>query len=166
MIAPLLAALAVAPWSHPLGFARVAGWTSGQSGNTQSVYVGRSKRAAVSLESAAWIAKDVRYRDDPTADPPNTTLRQLSPQAVIVWAVIFGSASAGQRPVRLSLGAAKRFACCEAVGLPGGEYELTGSGPGRAYSVIVRIYFGARPTSAMRAEAQRGLSALQLPSPR
>jgi hypothetical protein len=112
------------------------------------------------------MAKDVRYRDDPTADPPNETLRHLSPQAVIVWAVIYGSAEAGQRPVRLSLDAAKRFACCEAVGLPGGEYELTGSGPGRAYSVIVRIYFGERPTSTMRAQAQQALNALRLPSPK
>ena len=165
MIASLLIALAVTPWSHPLAFAHVAGWTSGQSGNTQSVYVGHNKRAAAPLESAAWMAKGVRYRDDPTSDPPNKTLRHLSPQAVIVWAVIY-SAEAGQRPVRLSFGAARRFACCEAVGLPGGEYEMTGSGPGRAYSVIVRVYFGARPTSAMRAQAQEALNALQLPSPR
>ena len=165
MIASLLVAFAVAPWSHPLGFDHLAGWTSGRSGNTQSAYVGRNTHAAVPLESAAWIARGVRYRDDPTSDPPNETLRHLSPHAVIVWAVIYGSAEAGQKPVRLSLDAAKRFACCEAVGLPGGEYELTGSGPARAYSVIVRIYFGERPTSAMRAEAQEALNALQLPAP-
>ena len=165
MIASLLVALAVAPWSHPLGFAHVAGWTSGRSGTTQSVYAGPNKWAAASLESAAWIAKDVRYRDDPTADPPNETLRHISRQAEIVWAVVY-SAQAGPKPIRLSLGAAKRFACCDAVGLPGGEYELTGSGPGRAYSVIVRIYFGERPTSAMRAQVQQALNALRLPSPR
>ena len=45
MVAPFLVALAVAPWSHPLGFAHIAGWTSGQSGNTQSVYRGRNKRS-------------------------------------------------------------------------------------------------------------------------
>ena len=37
------------------------------------------------------------------------------------------------------LTAAKRFDCCEAAPVAGGEWELTGAGPGRAYSVIVRI---------------------------
>jgi hypothetical protein len=120
----------------------------------------------VPLESAAWIARGVRYRDDPTADPPNKTLRRLPPNAVIVWAVIYSNPGAGrQKPIPLALTAAKRFECCEAAAVPGGEWELTGAGPGRAYSVIVRIYFGSRPTSAMRAQAQRALDQLHLPPP-
>ena len=166
MIASVLLALAVAPWNHTLGFGHLAGWESGHSANVPSAYVGHGTRAAVPLESAAWIATGVRYRDDPTADPPNETLRHLPRRAVIVWAVIYNPAAAGQRPIRLAFDAAKRFACCEAVAVPGGEYELTGTGPGRAYSVIVRIYFGARPTSTMRAQAQQALNRLELPPPR
>jgi hypothetical protein len=118
------------------------------------------------LESAAWIARSVRYLDDPTADPPNKTLQHLPRQAVIVWAVIYSPVESGQKPIRLALNNAKYFACCEASYVAGGEWELTGSGRGRAYSVIVRIYFGSRPTGAMRAEAQRALNRLQLPPPR
>ena len=119
------------------------------------------------LESAAWIATGVRYRDDPTADPPNKTLQRLPRNAVIVWAVIYTNPGAArkQKPIRLTLTAAKRFDCCEAAAAAGGEWELTGAGLGRAYSVIVRIYFGSRPTSAMRAQAQRALNQLKLPSP-
>jgi hypothetical protein len=41
--------------------------------------------------------------------------------------------------------------------------ELTGDGPGRAYAVIVRIYFGSPPIRARRAEAHRALERLELP---
>lgn len=158
--------LALAPWSHPLAFGHLAGWDAGRSGNTRSAYVGQGQRATTPLESAAWIARGVRYLDDPTADPPNKTLQHLPRQAVIVWAVISSPVESGQRPIRLAFDKAKHFACCEAAYVAGGEWELTGSGRGRAYSVIVRIYFGSRPTGAMRAEAQRALSRLQLPPPR
>ncbi len=50
--------------------------------------------------------------------------------------------------------------------LAGGDYDLTGFGPDDAYSAIVRIYFGSRPTRALRAEAQRALDRLKLPAPR
>lgn len=160
-------AAAIAPWSRPLSFGRLPGWETGRSGNTCSAYVGPATRIGVPVESAAWIARGVRYRDDPTADPPNKTLQRLPPNAVIVWAVTYNSPAAGrQKPIRLALTAAKRFECCEAAAVPGGEWELTGAGPGRAYSVIVRIYFGSRPTSAMRGQAQRALNHLELPSPR
>jgi hypothetical protein len=155
----------LAPWSHPLTFDHLAGWDRGASGNTRSAYVGRRRRAPVPLESAAWIAKGVRYRDDPTADPPNKTLQHLSKRALILWAVIYTPVAAGQKPIRLSIAAAKRFKCCEAAYVAGGEWELAGTGPGRAYSVIVRIYFGSGPTRAMRAQAQRALNRLELPSP-
>jgi len=166
VIASALAVLALAPWSHPLAFGQLAGWHTGRSGNTRSVYDGHGRRASSPLESAAWIARGVRYLDHPTADPPNTTLRHLPRHAIIVWAVIYSPVESGRMPIRLAIAAAEHFPCCEGAGVAGGEWELTGSGRGRAYSVIVRIYFGSRPTSAMRAAAQRALNRLQLPSPR
>ncbi len=164
MIAFLLA-LTLAPWTDSLEFRPVPGWQTGTSGNTHSVYVGRGTRVTAPLESAGWIAKNVRYRDHATADPPNETLPHLPSNAVIVWAVIFNPET-GEKPIRLDVDRARRFDCCEAAYVAGGEYELTGSGPGHAYSVIVRIYFGSHPTSSLRAQAQRALNQLELPSPR
>ena len=155
-----LVALALAPWTHPLAFAPLHGWQTGMSGNTRSAY------GKTVLESSAWIARNVHYRDDATADPPNKTLAHLPRTGVIVWAVIFNPAEKGSKSIRLDLGKAKRFACCEGAYVAGGEYELSGSGPGRGYYMIVRIYFGSSPTSALRAEAQRALDRLELPSPR
>jgi hypothetical protein len=161
-----LAALALAPWSHPLAFGPLPGWQAGSSGDRPSRYVGPPlNRVKTPLESSAWIARNVRYRDDATADPPNRTLAHLPPTGVIVWAVIFNPAQRGESAIRLDLTKARRFACCEGAYVAGGEYELGGSGPGRNYSVIVRIYFGSRPTSASRAEAQRALDHLHLPAP-
>ena len=154
-----LAALALAPWAHPLAFAPLPGWQTGMSG-THSAYV----RGV--MESSAWIARNIRYRDPATADPPNRTLTHLPRTGVIVWAVIERPAGTGETPIRLDLGKAKRFACCEGAYVAGGEFELTGSGPGGGYSVIVRIYFGSRPTTVLRAEAQRALNRLELPSSR
>jgi hypothetical protein len=114
--------------------------------------------------SSAWIASGVRYRDRPSADPPNRTLAHLSGGDVIVWAVIYEPADDAPRPIRLDLSRAKRYACCEGADVAGGEYELTGTGPGRGYSVIVRIYFGSHPTRRSRARAQRALRQLQLPA--
>ena len=153
-----LVALALAPWTHPLAFAPLHGWQTGMSGNTRSAY------GKTVLESSAWIARNVHYHDNATADPPNKTLAHLPRTGVIVWAVIFNPAEKGSRSIRLDLGKAKRFACCEGAYVAGGEYELTG--PGRSYWVIVRIYFGSRPTGALRAEAQRALDRLELPAPR
>jgi hypothetical protein len=45
----------------------------------------------------------------------------------------------------------------------GGEDELTGSGGGGKYSVIVRVYYGSGATRALRREAQRALARLELP---
>jgi hypothetical protein len=66
----------------------------------------------------------------------------------------------------LSLADAYRFACCEGAGIAGGEWELCGWGPRRSYSVLVRVYFGSRPSRAMRAQAQGVLDELILPRPR
>jgi hypothetical protein len=161
MVALLLAA-AVAPWAHPLAFCPMAGWDTGASGNTRSVYVRNGTWLRQPLESAAWIAKHVRHRDPATADPPNTTLAHMPRDAVVVWAVIF-SRIKRDRPIRLELSRARRHACCEGAYVAGGEYELTGFGGGGAYSVIVRIYFGSAPTVSLRAEAQRALNHLRLP---
>jgi hypothetical protein len=162
----LLLSLAVAPWAHPLAFGSVPGWQTGASGNTRSAYVGDSSPVPAPLESTAWIATNVRYRDHATADPPNKTLAHLPPNGIIVWAVIFNPPHARERPIRLTLGAARRFDCCEATYVAGGEYELTGSGRSGAYSVIVRIYFGSRPTARTRSQAQLALNQLELPARR
>ena len=159
----LLLALAVAPWTHPLVFHPAPGWQTGASGNTHSVYVGHQRPVKGALESAAWTAAGVRYSDPATADPPNVSLTHLSPNGVIVWAVAFSPTSPNEKPIRLDLARARRYACCEAVGTAGGEYELSGSGPGGAYSVIVRIYFGSKPTQALRKRAQHALDRLDLP---
>lgn len=162
---PLLLALAVAPWAHPLAFQSMPGWQTGASGNTTSAYVGHRTKAVVPLESTAWIAKNVRYRDDPTADPPNATLAHLPRNGLIVWAVIYNPANSSA-PLRLDLRKARHLACCEGEYVAGGSYELTGYGPGRACSVIMRVYFGARPTKAALMQAQQALDHLQLPAPR
>ncbi len=112
------------------------------------------------------MAENVRYRDPATADPPNRTLAHLRSDGVIVWAVILAPAHAPDRPVSLLVGRAKHFPCCEREPVAGGEYELTGSGPDRAYSVIVRIYFGSRPTNKLRGDAQLALDHLRLPQRR
>ena len=163
---PLLLALALAaPWTHPLSFHPVTGWQTGASGNTHSAYVGPGRHATVPLESAAWIARDVHYRDEATADPPNKTLAHLPSNGVIVWAVIYGPASTG-RPIQLDLRRARHLACCDGpVRVVGGTYELAGTGPRRAYSIIIRVYFGSHPTRSVLAEAQLALNHLRLPSP-
>jgi hypothetical protein len=166
-MAALLLALAVAPWAHPLSFGHVPGWQTGLSGNTHSLYAGAGRRPNGPLESSAWIARNVRYRDDATADPPNRSLAHLPANGLIVWAVIFAPAEHGQRPIRLDLARARQLACCDGpVRVAGGDYELTGYGPNGAYSAIVRVYFGAQPTRRLRAAAQRALDQLRLPAAR
>lgn len=162
---PFLISLALAPWAHPLTFHPLPGWHAGASGNTRSAYVGQPTRVAVPLESTAWTATNARYRDDPTADPPNRTLTHLRANGIIVWAVIYNPANSGKQ-LRLDLRKARHLACCEGEYVAGGNYELTGYGPKRAYSAIIRIYFGSRPTRAMLKQAQRALNELELPAPR
>lgn len=162
----LVMALALAPWSHPLAFQPIPGWQAGTSGNTHSAYIGHGKWITGPIESAAWIATPrMRYLDPATADPPNTTLRQLPKDAVIVWAVIFSPLRQYEPPIRLDFATAKRYACCEEASVPA-EYEFTGSRPHHAYSVIVRVYFGSQPDARLRAQAQLALRHLTLPTPR
>jgi hypothetical protein len=157
----LLAALALVPWAHPLAFRPLPGWRTGASGNVASQYGPSPVRAP--KESTAWIARNVRYRDGATEDPPNKTLAHLPSSGVIVWAVIFQGQIREQKAISLNLERAKHFLCCDGVYVAGGMYSLHGFGPRRAYTVYVRIYFGARPTVASRAEAQRALNRLELP---
>jgi hypothetical protein len=159
----LLAALALAPWTHPLAFRPLPGWHTGASGTVRSLYDNASRRVPAPKESAAWVATSVRYRDRATEDPPNRTLAHLRRDAVIVWAVIFQAGKVGRKPIRLDLRRARHLACCEGEYVPGGLDELAGVGPGGAYSVLVRVYFGSRPTMARRATAQRALDHLALP---
>jgi hypothetical protein len=112
------------------------------------------------------MARGVRYRDRPTADPPDATLSQLPPRGIVVFAAVYQSARNTGKPIDLRLVRARRYPCCDGTHVEGGEYALAGFGPGAAYSVNVRIYFGSPPTRSMRAQAQRALDRLQLPSPR
>lgn len=165
MVELIAALLLSAPWAHPLVFQPLPGWQTGRSGNVKSAYVGKHKYVPVPLESTAWIATGVRYRDPATADPPNATLRKLPRNGIIVWAVIYEDASPDSR-IRLDLARARRLPCCEGAYVAGGIYELSGSGPGRAYAVIVRVYFGSRPSRTARARAQHALGQLRLPARR
>ena len=113
-----------------------------------------------------WMVKGVRYRDRRTADPPDATLTQLGPSGIVVFAVVYQPAPRTEGRIVLRLDAARRYPCCDGTYVAGGEYALVGAGPAAAYSVIVRIYFGSRPTQSMRAQAQRALDRLRLPLPR
>jgi hypothetical protein len=141
------------------------GWQHGASGTINSSY-GPAGDIASPKESTAWMAKGVRYRDRPTADPPDATLSRLPRRGIVVFAVVYQSAQNAQRPIVLRLDRAKRYPCCDGTYVAGGEYGLAGAGPKAAYSVIVRVYFGSSPTRSMRAQAQRALDHLALPLPR
>jgi hypothetical protein len=160
----LVAAFALAPWAQPLRFQPLTGWHTGASGTFDSSY-GPVPGIASPRESTAWMARGVHYRDRPTADPPEATLSRLPPQGIVVFAVVYQSALT-ERRVDLRLVRARRYPCCDGTYVAGGEYGLAGGGPAAAYSVIVRVYFGSPPTRSMRAQAQRALDQLELPSPR
>ena len=162
MVAPV-AACTLAVWAHPLAFRPAQGWRRGASRTIRSAYAPPSPRIPAPKESTAWTARHVRYRDRPTADPPNRTLSHLPRDAVIVWAVIFEADRPHQAPIRLRFDLARRFVCCEAAYVAGGSYDLVGRGPSGGYSVIVRIYFGSPPTRSTRLQAQRALDRLELP---
>jgi hypothetical protein len=161
----LVAAGALAPWAHPLRFRPLPGWRQGTGGTFDSSY-GPGGDVVSPKEATAWIVKGVRYRDARTADPPDATLSRLPPRGIVVFAVIYQSARPAGRRISLRLDRARRYPCCDGTYVPGGELGLMGAGPGRAYSVIVRVYFGSPPTRSMRGQAQRALDRLELPSPR
>jgi hypothetical protein len=159
----LLAAAALAPWTHPLVFGPLSGWARGASGTVPSLYGPAPVRAP--KESSAWIARNVRYRDPATADPPNRTLAHLPARGIVVWAVIFQGVQHERHAIKLNLRSAKYFPCCEGERVRGGSYELHGwYGPRRAYTVYVRVYFGSRADLAACAQAQHALDRLTLPT--
>ena len=164
MVVAVVIALAI-PWLTQLSFGLHAqGWHVGRSGTIHTA-VG-SSHARVPM-STAWAA-NVRYRDSATSAPPNATLRHLPPRGIVVWASIQLPTEAWppdhrRLSVHYSLVNAYRLACCEAAGIGGGEWELYGFGPRRAYTVLVRVYWGSPPTEAMKAEAERALHTLRLP---
>jgi len=161
----LVAAAALAPWAQPLRFRPLSGWQRGASGTLNSSY-GPVPGIDSPKQSTAWTARGVRYRDRPTADPPVATLARLPRQGIVVFAVIYQSAPHRGRRITLRLDRARRYPCCDGTYVAGGEYALAGAGPGAAYSVIVRVYFGSPPTRALRTQAQRALERLELPLPR
>lgn len=158
-------ACASAPWAQQLRFRPLQGWRAGANGTFDSSY-GPVSQAAAPKESTAWMTSGVAYRDRRTADPPEVTLTQLPPRGVLVFAVIYESGLSRGRPIVLRLDRATRYPCCDGTYVAGGEFALAGVGPGDAYAVNVRVYFGSRPTRSMRAQAQNALDHLQLPSPR
>ena len=161
----LVAAITIAPWNQPVRFRPLRGWQNGASGTLSSSY-GSVPGVASPKEATAWMASGVRYRDPPTADPPNATLAQLPRRGIVVFATVYESAGRTKSLGDLRLGRARRFPCCDGTYVAGGEYELSGAGPGAAYAVIVRVYFGSPPTRAMRTRAQQALDRLVLPQPR
>jgi len=111
------------------------------------------------------MVRGVRYRDGPTADPPDATLSRLPRRAILVFAVVYQAPNV-ERRIDLRLADARRHPCCDGTYIAGGEYALVGAGPAGAYSVIVRVYFGSPPARSMRAQAQHALDHLGLPLPR
>ena len=159
----VLAAIALAPWAHPLAFRPLSGWHRGASGTVASFYDDSRNKAP--QESTAWMARNVRYRSPATADPPNKTLAHLPRNGLIVWAVIYQGQPRGQKTISLNLRRARHLLCCDGQWVAGGVSELEGAGPNHAYSVIVRVYFGASRRT-LRVQAQHALDRLKLPPPR
>ena len=165
MMLELVVSVALAPWAQPPRFRPLPGWQRGTGGTFNSSY-GPAGGIASPKESTAWIAKGVRYRDGPTADPPDATLSELRRGGIVVFAVVYQSAQKAASRIVLRLADARRYPCCDGTYVAGGEYGLAGAGRAAAYSVIVRVYFGSPPTRSMRAQAQRALDHLELPVPR
>jgi hypothetical protein len=161
-VVELVAAVVVAPWAQPLRFRPLPGWQRGAHGTFNSSY-GPVEGIASPKESTAWATNGVRFRDRRTADPPEATLSRLPRRGIVVFAVIYQATQTTEGRIVLRLDRARRYPCCDGTHVAGGEYGLAGAGPGLAYSVIVRVYFGSPPTRAMRAEAQRALDHLALP---
>ena len=165
MFAAVAVALAV-PWLTPVSFSfHAPGWQVGRSG-TFYESVGRSHTRTPF--STAWAA-NVRCPTCGTSNPPNATLRRLPRYGIIVRASIQPPDPTGWPPrgLRLSrnysLDAAHRFPCCEAARIGGGDWELYGFGPERAYSVVIDVYWGSVPSEEMRQAAQRAIRSLRLP---
>jgi hypothetical protein len=153
-------------WSAPLRFAAAPGWQTGASGTFRSIRLSDGTRVRLpSPLSAAWTATSgVRYVNGAYADPPNATLAHLRRGQVIVYGLIQRGTGFGKTPVRLDLRRARQLRCCEGATPPYPyDWELPGPVRNRAYDLIVRVYFGSRPTRALVARAQSALARLRLP---
>jgi hypothetical protein len=139
-----------------LAFRPSLGWTTSRSEGRPSAY-----QPSGGLESTAWTARGVRYRDTPTADPPNRTLAQLPRNGIVVWAVVYSDGNPDLKPIHLHLRNARHLPCCELEPVAGGAYDLYGRGPVEGTAMIVRVYFGSQPTRGMRAAAQQALDRLR-----
>ena len=138
----------------------------GASGTFRSIRLSDGRRVRLRWPlSASWTASSgVRYVDGAADDPPNATLTHLRRGQVIVYAVIQRGTDFGSAPVRLDLRRARHLACCEGATPPYPyDWELAGPVAGRRYDLIVRVYFGSRPTPALVARAQSALARLRLP---
>ena len=93
------------------------------------------------------MVRGSRYRDRPTADPPDATLSQLPRDAIVVFAVIYQSTQNTEKRIVLHFDRARRYRCCDGTAVAGGEYTLAGAGPAAAYSVNVAST-SARPQRA------------------
>jgi hypothetical protein len=165
VVAAALAAIAI-PWLAPVSFtASAPAWHVGQTGTITEKVASATKPV-----STAW-ASTVPCSDCGTSAPPNKTLKSLPRHGVIVTANIRPAGQEmwppdGRRASsRYSVSTAYRFACCEARGI-GGVSEMYGFGPGRKYTVLVRVYWGSPPNKAMRRAAQHAIRTLHLPQPR
>ena len=164
MVALIAAAVIAVPWTQPVRFRHLAGWTTGTSGTVRTATSadGRVYRLRYA-ESTAWIA-NVPYRDPTTADPPARTVHRMPKDGIVVWAVIEPPSGAKNR-ISLDIGQAGQGLCCDGTPPPyTREWDLVGLGLTGRYEVIVRVYFGSKPNRARQGRAQRALHAIVLPT--
>ena len=167
----LVATLAAIPWAQPVRFERLPGWRTSSSGTVYTATLSDGTKIPLKEpESMAWIS-NVGYRDPPTADPPPRTLQRIadSRRGVVVFALIEPRWIApGTRTIRLKLGRARHFLCCDNV-VPSSyvsSWELSGADPHRSFYVIVRIYLPLAPSTRNVRDARHALAALRLPLPK
>ena len=164
----LTAALAAVPWTQPVHFQPLHGWTTGASGTVTVATLSDGRKLRLhEPESTAWIA-NVRYVDPPTANPSHRTLQRIADhgRGVVVFALIEPRWIArATRTIRLDLRRARRFVCCDDL-FPSSyvsDWELSGADPHRSYFVIVRVYLPRKPSPRDVRDARRALAALRLP---
>jgi hypothetical protein len=164
-LAVVIAAVAL-PWLAPLKFTSPPpGWHVGSSGTYFLTAGSEPRKYPVSV---AWTA-NIACPDCDRSNPPNATLRHLHRGDIVVWVSIQPADPTGWPPhgrqlsPHLSLAQAFRFPCCDGAGIAGGAWELYGFGPTKRYTVLVRVFWGSAPTTAIKAAAQRALDRLELP---
>jgi hypothetical protein len=146
--------------------APLAGTTGVAAPPTRSWGVCKCERLSQGRGSPTFGAPDCGR-----SNPPNATLGRLPRRGIIVWASIQTPDPTGWPPrgrkltLTYALAHASRFPCCEAASI-GGLWELYGDGPNRAYSVILRVFWGSTPSESMGVDAQRAIRALNLPRAR